>query len=242
VPITKPGFEVATDNAHRILHFIPEEHPRKQIQPENMGAYLDGGERLVHEGQEYDLTDEGGLIHPDVEVPDSAIIGPGVLLEEGVKFVATRARTGHEVAVRARARLRDSKLYPGVDIGSSAVVLGSTIGPGTDIGEFAVIRQGVTIGKDVMVGDSVKIDQESQLDDDVDVDFATNLGFRTILRAGVVIGEECLIGKTKGRLLREGEFEEDIKGVLIVSGNKVPSGTTVLKSITGVKQDWAPAQ
>jgi ADP-glucose pyrophosphorylase len=58
-----------------------------------------------------------------------------------------------EVTVASGARVRDSVLWRGAQVGADASVEGALVGPGVRIGRSALIKPGAVLGEGTMVSD-----------------------------------------------------------------------------------------
>lgn len=225
------GLEVVTDNSHRIQHFLAGE---EVIQPQDVGQYLDGGERLNYRGREYDILENGSLVHPDIELR-SVVLGDGVMLGFGVTFEqvdqpddggADAEKADGPVVIGQRARVERSRLFPGVSIGNHSVVVQSHLASGARLESFVRVREDTYIGR-ALLRHGVKVDKECSIGDDSVIEMAAKLGYRTVVGPGVTIGELCRVGKSTGAVRTEREKE----GIMIAAGRVIPPRTRVLEDV-----------
>ena len=220
-------FLVDADRFGRINHFTPAEHPEVTIRPEFMVEYLDGGERLTLDGAEYDITEAGNLIHPDVEVIPTVKLGFGVRLGPDVVFRLTRdgrPDPDEEIVVGSRSRVEDTEVEDGVHIGAHNLILARFLGASTHIGSESKLRLGVqTEARTVIDGfmrrvtikDAVKIAEYSIIGAGATIGFASRLGADTVVSAGETVGPHSRIGMPKGTKYNPGNRG----GMLVRNGN-----------------------
>src|SRR5580698_6411742 len=113
-------FRANFDSSGRIVGFRPLSSPSESFEPEEMFERLDGGETLTLAGVAYRLTEEGNLIHPEVDVIETVELGYGVRLDAGVSFHASRDRLpdpAGAIVIDDRTRIQDTSIEDGVEIG-----------------------------------------------------------------------------------------------------------------------------
>jgi mannose-1-phosphate guanylyltransferase len=107
---------------------------------------LDGVERAggwVHAQAEVDAGAElegPFYVGPGCRVAAQAHLGPDAVLTSGVR-------------VEARARVRDSVLWEGTEVGESSDVEGALLGPGVRTGRHAVAGAGTVLGEGTRLSD-----------------------------------------------------------------------------------------
>lgn len=95
---------------------------------------------------------DGGWVHPRAEVHARAtleapfFIGPGCRVAEGA-HVGPDAVLTRGVVVQARARVRDSVIWEGTEVGEAAVVDGALLGPGVRTGRHTTLGPGAVLGE-----------------------------------------------------------------------------------------------
>ncbi len=144
--------------------------------------------------------------------PGRISLGRNVKLEEGVELqgLARRGLTlGDGVTIGRHASIRPSSYY-GTDLGE-----GLSIGMGSAIGAYSWVGASgfVEIGRDVLVGPRVVIIPENH----VHADLSKTIKAQGVVRAGVVIEDDCWIG-TNATIL---------SGVRIGRGSIVAAGAVV---------------
>jgi len=98
-----------------------------------------------------------GFVHPAGRVSPEAIldghfyVGPGCEVEAGARLGPDAVLVA-DVRVRPGARLRDSVLWRGVEVGAECEVQGCLIGPGVRLGSASVLRNAV-LGEGSVVSD-----------------------------------------------------------------------------------------
>lgn len=210
-------FEVITDNSGRIVSYIPEGHPGTLIGPEDIAEGIDGGERITFDGVEYELTQNGSMIHPGVEVHDAVQIGSGVRIDEGTVLHRNpfgEDALGGTITVANRARIKGTEVYSGVEIGSFALILASTIGSNTVVGPYARVGEGVSVGSSVQIGSTAKIDRDSSIRSGAVIGKAARIGYKASIGIGAHIGHHAKVGKFTG----EGSRGVNQDGVFIADG------------------------
>lgn len=194
-------FEVVTEHSGRIVHFVPSNHPDTQIQPADMGAHINGNERVILDEMEYDLTETGSLIHPDVDARICTLsLGSGVRVDQGTTFDAFKGKLEgplERIVVGDRTRIRGTSIRDGVFIGQHALILASSIGTGSVVGDHSRLGQGVTICS-AKIGRSVRIDRDAWIDENVTIGDGARIGYATKILAGAVVGTRARIGKFTG--------------------------------------------
>jgi bifunctional N-acetylglucosamine-1-phosphate-uridyltransferase/glucosamine-1-phosphate-acetyltransferase GlmU-like protein len=209
-------FEVDVDNSGRIQGFIPEGFPDVVIGPEDMAEKMDGGETVTLRDAEYNLLPNGSLVHPSVEVIGSVELGAGVRLDEGTtfhRFHPDIKDPRDKITIGDRARIEGTEIEDHVEIGSYALILAQSIAGHTSIGTYARIGSGTTIGHGVKIGDTAKIDRDSQIGNHVEIERAARLGYNTTVGSSAKIGHHARIGKFTGA----GSRGVNQDGVLILS-------------------------
>ena len=100
----------------------------------------------------------GGWVHPQAEVDAAAeldgpfYLGPGCRLAAGSR-VGPDAVLTSGVRVQARARVRDSVLWEGTEVGEGTDVQGALLGPGVHTGRHVTLAPGVVLGEGSRLGD-----------------------------------------------------------------------------------------
>ncbi len=194
-------FEAVTDNSGRILSYIPEGYPDVKVSPKDIAGSIDGGERVVLDGVEYDLTETGGLVHPDVEVINSVVLGFGVRLDAGTTFHRFKddlMDPRDRIEIGNNSRIVGTEIADQVTIGSHALIHAQSIGAVTKIGDYARIGQGTTVGHGVKIGPTVKIDRDAQVSHHVTIDYAARIGYKAILGEVAEIGHHAKVGRFTG--------------------------------------------
>jgi UDP-3-O-[3-hydroxymyristoyl] glucosamine N-acyltransferase len=196
-------FDVVPDNSGRINHFVAQDFSNDPISPESIGKHLDGGERITLSGVEYDLTQNGSLVHPDVEVIESAELGFGVRLGPGTTlrgFMGQEAdRTAEDkIVIGDRTRIEGTEIQDQVVIGRHALILARSIGFASTIGDFSRMREGVVIQNRVTVGEAVKMAREVGVFSNVTIEDGVRLGHATRVGAGVTIKHGAKVGVRSG--------------------------------------------
>ena len=194
-------FEVVTDHAGRVEHYAPTDFPNTQINPEEVSDYIDGGERAVIKGVEYDITENGSLIHPDVDTKICTLsLGSGVRLDQGTTFDAFTGKLEgplERIVVGDRTRIRGTSVRDGVFIGQHALILASSVGSGSAIGDHSRLGEEVTTGS-LKAGTSVRIDRYVWIDNNVTIGDGARIGYATRILEGAIIGHGARIGKFTG--------------------------------------------
>ena len=200
MPTMLNNIEVGSDHAGRITHFTFQNFESTPIAPQNMFEYIEGGEFIMFDGEEYIVTDDGTLIHPSVTVPSHVLLGAGVLLEAGTRFDVSdnEAADRSRVVLEDGVRLRDTDVHEGVSIGHHSAVLARSVGKGAMIGSYVRSGPGVVIQQNAVVEDTAKLDREVSIGSESYVGFSSRLGYRTIVSHHVLIGDHVTIGKFTG--------------------------------------------
>ncbi len=219
-------FEAALDNSGRITHFTPAGHPGVDISPGHISGVLDGGERVMIGDQEYELTETGSLVHPDVDITDEVVLGYGVRIDRGTVFDAERDAeegTPDTIFVADHARVKGTEVKEGVIIGGHALVLARSIGHHTVVGSYVRVGIGTDIGPNVKILKTAKIDVESQIAERVVIGENARLGFNTRVGEGATIGARARIGTFSGA----GPRGVNQDGPLIRPGVNVPASARI---------------
>ncbi len=192
------------------------------------------------------------VIAPGVVVPDSAYIGPWVVIEEGVELaenviVDAHCFIGTDVRIGAQSRLWPNvTIYPGVQIGQRTIIhAGSVIGVdgfgyAPNAGRWQKIAQNgtVIIGDDVeinalcaiargaigdtVIGNGVILDYHVSIAHNVTVGDYTAMAGKSGIAGSSTVGKHCLISGMAG-----------IVGHIDICDNVQISGMTVVsKSVT----------
>jgi carbonic anhydrase/acetyltransferase-like protein (isoleucine patch superfamily) len=194
-------FEVVVDHSGRVEHYAPTDFPNTQINPEDINGYIDGGERAVIKGVEYDLTENGSLIHPDVNARIGTLsLGSGVRIDQGTTFEpfpGLLRQPLERIVVGDRTRIRGTAIRDGVSIGQHALILASSVGSGSAIGDHSRLGEGVKTGS-LKAGTSVRIDRDAWIDNNVTIGDGARIGYATRILEGAIIGRRARIGKFTG--------------------------------------------
>lgn len=123
----------------------------------NLEVAVGIGEPAVRE-KKFDLLKDDGintptLIHPDVYIPETTSIGQGVVIQYGC-FISCNVTIGNYVYIQPQCNIgHDDKLADGCMISGFGNIGGTaSIGKFTYLGLSAVIKEGVLIGDNVIVG------------------------------------------------------------------------------------------
>jgi UDP-3-O-[3-hydroxymyristoyl] glucosamine N-acyltransferase len=159
------SFEAAFDTQERVRGFHPSGSDQADavIEPHRIGEYLDGGERVTVEGQEFNLTERGNLIACAVEMPQHLTIGYGVYVGSGVEFVNER-RQG-EVTLGSRSRIGTTeplKIGTDVEIGKGAIVATRAIRRTTEAAS-TYAASNATLEEVAQIGNLVYIGPEAEI-------------------------------------------------------------------------------
>ncbi len=100
----------------------------------------------------------GGFVHPDARVHPGAVlqapfyVGPGCTIEAGAELGPEASLVG-DVRVRAGARVEDSVLWAGCDVGERAELRGAILAAGARVGRHARLGPGTVLGEHDVLGD-----------------------------------------------------------------------------------------
>ncbi len=154
------------------------------------------------------------MIHPDVRLPETCVVGEYVTIEQGVK-IGEHVQIGHHTVVLAGTVIGDH-----VTIGCRAV-LGCqpfqnarvrhqvsrqealVIGNGTRIGNSVVLYAGTVLGEGAMVGDLASIRERTTIGD------GTVIGRSAAVECRTTIGSRCLI-QTGAYITADMVIEDDV--------------------------------
>lgn len=187
-------YEALTDARGRIVdyfvHRFDEAWP-----PDKIGKHLDGGERVTLRGIEYDLTEKGNLIHPDVELHDSVHLGHGVLLGAGVKFEEGDSNSSWtSVADHALIRSNgEQHIGLGAHLGPHAIFRGKRVGKDVNIGPYVRIGEDSSVGSGAVIEDNVKILRRVAVGQDVNIGYNTKIGDDVHVESDINIGHSTKI-------------------------------------------------
>lgn len=193
--------DVITDHAGRITHFVHPDHDHETIDPVRVGAQITGGERVMLKGVEYDITPEGSLVHPDVELHDTVILGSGVRIGEGTEFaemISDGDSPLETIVVGNGTRIEGTKISDPVTIGRFAVILAKCVGPRTRVGDHSRIGKGVELQSGVLIGDGARIDRDALIATGAQVHDHARIGFKAWIGPAVVVGHHSRIGRFDG--------------------------------------------
>jgi NDP-sugar pyrophosphorylase family protein len=110
---------------------------------------LDGRFPVDLEGR----RERGGVVHADASVAAGAnlvppfYVGPGCRVDAGAQLGPHATLVGG-VSLAAEARIRDSVIWTGAEVGERAEVEGALLGPGVRLGADARAGRGVVLGED----------------------------------------------------------------------------------------------
>ena len=102
--------------------------------------------------------EQGGVFHDEARWAEGAqghgpfYVGPGCLVEAGASL-GPGACLAADVVVRAGARVEDSVLWAGTEVGTGARVHGALLGPKVRIGCQAVVGPGAVLGEGAVLPD-----------------------------------------------------------------------------------------
>jgi acetyltransferase-like isoleucine patch superfamily enzyme len=141
--------------------------------------------------------------------------GRGVLIEDFVTIEALSAegiKLGNGVTVARYTTIKATGVLGNLGVGV-------TIGDGSNLGEYNYVGAagGVTIGKDVLIGQRVNFHAENHRFDNPDVP----IKHQGVTRQGIIVEDDCWIGA--GAII--------LDGVTIGKGSVVAAGAVVNKSI-----------
>lgn len=146
------GVTAAEINGVRVLEY---EDAKKRFS--NLEVVIAIGEPAVRE-KKFNLLKEDAvktttLIHPDVHIPDTTEIGQGVVIQYGC-FISCNVTIGNYVYIQPQCNIgHDDKLADGCMISGFANIGGAvSIGNFTYIGLSAIIKEGVAVGDNAIVG------------------------------------------------------------------------------------------
>lgn len=219
-------FEVVTDKFGRINHYVPTGFPDIHIQPKEMGEHLDGGERVAFDGSEYNLTENGSLVHPDIEVIPSVQLGSGVRIGEGTvfrPFIKSLREPDNTIEIGDGTRIEGTEVHDQVSIGQYAVIRAAFLGIGTTIGERTTIGPDTRVDSLVTIADRVKLGNNVQLASGVVVESRARIGYDTRVFRDAHIGREARVGKSSG----EGSRGINHGGVILRAGIQVAAGESI---------------
>jgi acetyltransferase-like isoleucine patch superfamily enzyme len=229
-------FHANFDNWGRINSFSPSDFPDELLAPEDMGEHLDGSERLTLGGAEYYITEDGNLIHPDIDVIATVELGSGVRLDSGVVFHPSRDSLPdpeNRITVGDGTRVEDTEIEDGVIIGRNGLIRAQFLGASTLVGDDCKLRAGVKTQsrgvvdgfmRRVIIGKSVKIDDDSSLELGARIDFGVRLGYATVVGAGAVVEHNARVGQPSGSGPRKGGNRG---GIVIPPGKTIAAGTVL---------------
>ncbi len=115
------------------------------------------GEPAVREEKFRLLKNDGittpSLIHPEVYVPETTVVGQGAVIQYGC-FISCNVSVGDYVYIQPHCNIgHDDKLAEGCIISGLCNVAGAvSIGRYTYLGLSAVVKEGVNIGNNTVVG------------------------------------------------------------------------------------------
>jgi NDP-sugar pyrophosphorylase family protein len=90
-------------------------------------------------------VDASASVHASARLEGPFYIGPGCLVEAGAE-IGRGAVLTRDVTVRAGARVVDSVLWQGVEVGPDAMVLGALLAENVTVGRSARVGQGAVLG------------------------------------------------------------------------------------------------
>jgi carbonic anhydrase/acetyltransferase-like protein (isoleucine patch superfamily) len=203
------AFEVVTDNGGRIHHYLMAGVYASPLAPAEVGQHMDGGERVLIASRdpessvitEYDLTESGGLVHPDVEVGQSVELGIGVRLDAGVTFrgsIDGRDHPEDNIVICDGARVKGTEIAEQVLIGKSALILAQSIGLGSMIGDFCRVAKDVVIQQGVILEEAARIDRRAAIQSGVVIETAAKIGYKTVVGTGATIRNHAQVGQFTG--------------------------------------------
>ncbi len=220
-------FEVVVDHSGRVEHYAPTDLPNTQINPEDIKGYIDGGERAVIKGVEYDLTENGSLIHPDVDARMCTLsLGSGVRVDQGTTFEAFPGMLKEpleRIVVGDRTRIRGTTIQDGVFIGQHALILASIVATGSVIGDHSRLGEGVNMGATQM-GASVRVDRDVWIGSKVTIEDGARIGYATKILEGAIIGRRARIGRFTGAGPRVNQDGPLIRYGQVVAAREVIEG------------------
>lgn len=229
-------FRANFDHWGRINSFSPSDFPDEIFAPEDMGQRLNGDERLTLGRAEYYLTEDGNLIHPDIDVIETVELGNGIRLDSGVVFHPSRdnlPNPENRITIGDGTRVEDTEIEDGVIIGRNGLIRAQFLGASTLVGDDCKLRAGVRTEprglvdgsmRRVIIGKAVKIDDNSSLELGARIHFGVRLGYATVVGAGAEIEHNARIGQPSGNGSRK---SGDRGGVVIPPGKIIPAGTVL---------------
>ncbi|SDI21208.1 transferase hexapeptide (six repeat-containing protein) [Alteribacillus persepolensis] len=193
----------------------------------------------------------------DAYIPESAVVGKFVVIEEGVQL-GENVSIGHHAVI-----LKGTKIGDNVHIGSHCVI-GIKPGGNKNMRKFKHSKQHLVIGDNVRIGSHASIYSSSSIDKDVFIaDQASirenvTIGAGTIVGRGAIvevntkIGRNCTI-QTLGYVTAETHIEDNVfigpcvsmsndkymgtqneklKGPYICNGSKIGNNASLLPGVT----------
>ncbi|HEX5797083.1 MAG TPA: hypothetical protein VFX86_01690 [Candidatus Saccharimonadales bacterium] len=198
-------FTVKTSQKKGTISGYMREGSDEVIAPEDIGRYLEGGERISYKREVYRLDEHGNLIHCDIELPENLSLGSGVLLGPNIVFTnpsndkptviedrvaisgETRLRSGLHIATHTVVRL-------GASIGESDIGPYGKIGPRTNVSDGVSLGASVVTGENVQVSSGVTAESHVRIDDNAVIGPNAELGARVYIGEGVRIPQDMIIG------------------------------------------------
>jgi NDP-sugar pyrophosphorylase family protein len=206
-------FEVVTGISGTIDYFIPKRFPDTHVYPRELAEYMNGVERIMLNGVEHVLYEDGSVIYPDVDFIDYALLNGAVILGKGTTFTHLPSGKNDFVKIGSEAKVDGAVIGARVKIGARAVVLAQYVGNDSTIGEDTEVSSGVIIGK------SVRIDGKSTIGKSVIIGDSAKLG-KAIVGENAIIGTGAEVGRFKGS-----GAEAAKKGITIIApGKNIPAG------------------
>ena len=157
-----PGFDLAFIDDAAVSGYLGVpvfscEEAKQYAQANPAAGVIASGEPAVVGRLKERLTESGialqTLIHPSVYIPESCLIGKGVVVQDRV-YVGPNVSLGDACCINYNCGLGHDVSVESCVIIAMGTMLGGNcvIGEGTYIGNGAVIRNGIKIGKNSIIG------------------------------------------------------------------------------------------
>lgn len=213
-------FNLVLDGDHRVSGFEYRHPDRAGVEPVKLGYQInfmkgDGSDRVHFQGQRFKLTEDSAVIHEDIEVPETVVLGQGAFVGRYSTFhlpAPHDKNPKNKITVGEFARIEGTKIFDGVEIGPYALVLAQTIGRNSMIGERAKLLANVAVYEGVTVGEGATVQDTSVLESGATVEEGSTVRPHTYVRAGVTIERGLKVGSRTGQGTKDNN-----KGVLIIS-------------------------